>query len=244
MEWPVALAGLRVSGIALRRVDVKFSRAGRYMTVTFGLMAIAAVAYGAGDESEANKNSALVPCPVMGDPVNFAISTETDAGPVYFCCKDCIKKYEAKPEKYAQGTKAQRMALEGRPKVQVTCPVSHEAVDPSVSAEHDGKKVYFCCKKCVGKYEQDPQKYAAALANSYTYQTKCPVTQEPIDPTSFATLASGGKIYFCCDKCAGKLFGDPRAYLGNLKEQGYYYKVDQLKPADKDAAGGGGHAGH
>ncbi|RMF77332.1 MAG: hypothetical protein D6744_11455, partial [Planctomycetota bacterium] len=32
-------------------------------------------------------------CPVSGEPIDFLSAIETDEGPVYFCCKMCMKKY-------------------------------------------------------------------------------------------------------------------------------------------------------
>lgn len=54
-------------------------------------------------------------CPVMDQPIDFAISVRTADGPVYFCCKGCIAKYQANPAKYAEKVAAQRKALANRP---------------------------------------------------------------------------------------------------------------------------------
>jgi YHS domain-containing protein len=173
----------------------------------------------------------LPKCPVMGEPINFAVSVATDDGPVFFCCKDCIPKYEADPAKYAEKVAAQRKALADRPKVQVLCPVSGEPVDPKVFVEHDGAKVYFCCKGCIGKFQKDPEKYKAALANSYTYQTKCPVSGNAIDPEAHV-----GKIYFCCKGCPKKFFADPAKYAPNLEAQGFKFAAADMKPGEEGTA--------
>ncbi len=188
-------------------------------------------------------------CPVMGDEVaNLAISTRTDDGPVFFCCDDCISKFQKDPAKYATKAKAQRMALAGHPRVQITCPVSGDTVDRKVFVERDGDKVYFCCSACVTKFEGDSKKYAANLANSYTYQTKCPVMGNTVDPASFTKLADGRKIYYCCDGCEGKLFGTPAKYAKNLSTQGFQYNWSKIKKADARAeaphGSSDGHEGH
>ena len=46
---------------------------------------------------------------------------------------------------------------------QKTCPVMGEEIDPEVLTMHDGRKVYFCCKKCIPKFKDDPAKYLAKL---------------------------------------------------------------------------------
>jgi len=39
-----------------------------------------------------------------------------------------------------------------------------EEVDPSFFAEFEGRRVYFCCKKCLRRFEQDPRAYADQVA--------------------------------------------------------------------------------
>jgi len=186
-----------------------------------------------------DKSSAALPkCPITGAPVNLAVSVETDDGPVFFCCAGCIAKYKADPAKYATKVAAQRKALAARPKTQVTCPVSQEPADPEVFVERDGKKVYFCCKGCAKKYKKNPDEYATSLANSFTYQTKCPVTGEEIDPTAFTTAANGMNIYFCCKGCDKKFFKDPKKYAPNLVAQGFTVDAKGM------VHGEGEHGGH
>ncbi len=171
--------------------------------------------------AEQEQPVALPKCPVTGEPVNLAVSVATDEGPVFFCCSSCIKKYQADPAKFANQVKEQRRILASRPKVQLVCPVSGEPVDSKVSIEYQGNKVFFCCKDCPAKFQKEPAKYQAALANSYTYQTKCPVSGKPIDPKAFTMMKGGYKVYFCCPNCPEKFTKDPAQYSPKLKEQGY-----------------------
>jgi YHS domain-containing protein len=47
---------------------------------------------------------------------------------------------------------------------QTMCPVMDEMkIDKNVFVEYKGKKVYFCCAGCKGKFEVDPEKYVANL---------------------------------------------------------------------------------
>lgn len=46
------------------------------------------------------------------------------------------------------------------------CPVlPDEAIDSDVFTEYDGRRVYFCCRKCLRKFERDPSSYLATLAS-------------------------------------------------------------------------------
>lgn len=39
-------------------------------------------------------------CPVMGSAIDKKIYTEYKGKKVYFCCKECLEKFKAEPEKY------------------------------------------------------------------------------------------------------------------------------------------------
>ena len=182
-----------------------------------------------GKQKEGQAGSAAdVLCPVMGEAVNFLMSSPTPDGPVYVCCAGCIKKIKAKPAKYASQVADQRKALAKLSKIQVTCPVSGEGTDPKQFVEHNGEKVYFCCGNCVKKFKASPDRYQKALANSYTYQTICPVMDEEIDPNVFMETKAG-KVYFCCKMCDDKLVSDPEKYVPNLKAQGIDLAAADLK---------------
>lgn len=47
--------------------------------------------------------------------------------------------------------------------MQTICPAMGNPIDKNVYTEYKGKKVYFCCKGCVAKFEADPEKYLAKL---------------------------------------------------------------------------------
>lgn len=184
---------------------------------------------GHGATQPINAETALPKCPVTGEPVNFAISTATDDGPVYFCCKGCVKKFEADRGKYAASLAEQRKALASRPKVQVRCPVTDKPANLNIFITQNSEKIYFCSQECSSKFQKEPGKYKAALANSYTYQTTCPVMGEPINPQEFTTLATGETIYFCCPECEKKLLKEPTKYAPKLEAQGI--KIDWAKAA-------------
>ncbi len=194
-------------------------------------------------------------CPVMGNPVSFTVSTMTEEGPIYFCCPMCIKKVKDDPEKYAEKVAEQRQALAKLPRVQVNCPISGKPVEKKVSIKHDGGKVYFCCPGCVAKFEKEPAKYQGKLLAGYTYQTKCPVTNQDIDPSVSAKMGNGQVVYFNNKKCVKQFLGTPEKYLLKLKRQGYGISVKDVKAAaratpkkekspDADEHAGHDHAGH
>ena len=101
----------------------------------------------------------------------------------YFCCGACLRKFEMNPEKFlasastqesapampqppAPNTKAapQSLAIVGEgPKEKD--PVCGMRVDPNKAAatvEHEGRKYFFCSKRCGERFEKDPQTFLAA----------------------------------------------------------------------------------
>lgn len=168
----------------------------------------------------ASANSNLPLCPVGGETINFAVSVPSDDGPVFFCCKHCIEKFRADPPKYATGVEAERRALANLPRIQVRCPVSGTVVSPAVFIERAGEKTYFCSAECREEFQSDPDSYRAGLAASYSYQTNCPVSGKPIDPSVSAALPDGTTVYLCSPECATALLRNPGDYASKLAEQG------------------------
>lgn len=196
----------------------------------------------ASQEQPPRAASKLPVCPVMGNPVDFSISSMTEAGPVYFCCPMCLEAYGKSPAKYAKQVAAQRAFLAKMKRVQVNCPVTGNPIDGKTIATIDGEVVSFCCTDCVSKYEGDPKQFKAKLEASYTYQTVCPVTGAAIDATMFVDMPTGERIYVCCPGCDKKILENPAKYAPKLAAQGINLDLKKLAGAKDDAAAG--HAGH
>ncbi len=179
-------------------------------------------------EQKASETQKQLPrCPVMGETIDFSVKAMTDDGPVYFCCDMCIPKFKKDPAKYAEKLATQRTALEKLERVQVSCPVDGKSVDGKLTAEVGGHNISFCSKECQAKYAEHPGAFKARLADSYTYQTRCPISGEQVQPNVFTDLSTGQRIYFCCASCSDKLLKDPAKYAPKLEEQGV--KIDPKK---------------
>ncbi len=221
-----------------------------FLCVTLGLsLALlhgVAAAEGQGD-NDTSKNvtgdapAALPKCPVTGESVDFTVSTKTNRGPVYFCCKGCVRKYQGKPEKFAANVKDQRLALTKRPKVQVTCPVDGKPTNPKLMLDGWQPKLSFCSQACLDKFANDAHAYKTALGDIYTYQTKCPVMGEEINPKSFNTLPTGQTIYYCCNGCDAKLIANPAKYNHNLVAQGVNVNWKRINKTHSGHADGHDH---
>ncbi len=207
--------------------------AGLTITLAFGVAAAQDKDHGHTHDKPAvdakDKAPKLPICPVMNQPIDFNVKTMADDGPVYFCCGGCVKKYDGEPEKYAKRLAEQRAALAKLERIQVACPVAGEPIDPKTETKTEDGSVAFCCAGCKGKYEADPAKYQAKLADSHTYQTRCPVSGEKVDIKSYVDMPTGERVYLCCAGCKDKMLSDPAKYAPKLAEQGVNLNLRKIK---------------
>lgn len=173
-------------------------------------------------ELDATRFEPPPPCPVTGEPVNFAIRIKPTDGPIYFSSVACIEEFRRDPEAYAEMVDMQREMLKYRPRIQVICPITGDPISTRRYTDLFGERVYFCgaCGACPGMYEQDPERYQAALEAGYTYQTRCPVTGREIDPKAFTELREGQRIYFCSRGCRRQYGRASELFAANLAAQG------------------------
>jgi YHS domain-containing protein len=100
-------------------------------------------------------------CPVMGGKIDSTVYTDIQGQRVYHCCPMCSAKLKADPDKYFQKAAKEGVLFEN---IQTTCPVSGEKLkDKSVYTDYEGRRVVFCCAKCRGTFNQDPDKYLKKL---------------------------------------------------------------------------------
>ena len=61
-------------------------------------------------------------------------------------------------------------------KAQVNCPVMGGPANKSFYADHNGKRVYFCCGACLSSFKADPDKYMKKLADEGVQLEDTPAT--------------------------------------------------------------------
>ena len=124
-------------------------------------VAVAAADAKPADTAKAPELKAQTLCPVMGGKIDSTIYTDIQGQRVYLCCAGCIKPLKKDPDKYFKKAAADSVLFEN---VQTSCPVSGaELKEKKVYADHEGRRVYFCCEGCIDKFEKDPQKYLTLL---------------------------------------------------------------------------------
>jgi YHS domain-containing protein len=87
--------------------------------------------------------------------------------------KDAGGKPEQKGEKAAV---KETKAPEG--KAQTSCPVMGGQIVKTIYADHDGKRVYFCCAGCETKFKQDPAKYIKEMEEKGIVLAKTPAEKK------------------------------------------------------------------
>ena len=58
---------------------------------------------------------------------------------------------------------AKAMEMISKMSVQTKCPIMGNAINKDIFVTYKDKKVYFCCKPCVAKFEADPESYVSKL---------------------------------------------------------------------------------
>lgn len=140
----------------------------RFSTI-ITLLAAASLAFAgllfAGEEQAQQDSTAAAPqelknqthCPVMGGKIDSTVYTDIQGQRVYHCCSMCSAKLKADPDKYFKKAAAEGVLFEN---IQTNCPVSGEKLEEKeVYADFEGRRVYFCCKKCRGTFNEDPQTF-------------------------------------------------------------------------------------
>jgi YHS domain-containing protein len=93
-----------------------------------------------------------VKCFIMPkNDVKADVFTEYGDHKVFFCCKNCLGRFEKDPS--AHTVQANQHLVVTEQVKQTACPISGVAVKEDQYTEVNGVKVHFCCGNCKGKVE-------------------------------------------------------------------------------------------
>ena len=139
----------------------------RRLAATLATLMVATIAMAA--ETEAPKQEPTVPvemkmqtlCPVMGGKIDSTVYTDIQGQRVYHCCPMCSSTLVEDPDTFFKKAAADGVMFEN---IQTTCPISGEALeDKSVYVDYEGRRIAFCCEKCVATFNKDPQKVLSKM---------------------------------------------------------------------------------
>lgn len=112
------------------------------------------------EEKTATKGTQKI-CPIGKKEIDPDSFIEFQGQKVYFCCPGCDKKFLKDPDLYFGQMKERGEVTEN---IQTLCPVSGDKLDEDkVSLTLPGRKIFFCCKKCVRQFKKDKAKYIKNL---------------------------------------------------------------------------------
>ncbi len=140
-------------------------RAGLYALFLAAAAVAAPAASAAKSEGHEPTKKAQTTCPVMGGKIDKKISADYQGKRIYLCCAKCVDTFKKDPDKYIKKLEEQGVALASAGKPQTVCPVMGGKIDKKISADHQGKRIYFCCARCVDTFKKDPDKYLKKLAS-------------------------------------------------------------------------------
>ncbi|MBT4512329.1 MAG: hypothetical protein HOC20_09000 [Chloroflexi bacterium] len=95
-------------------------------------------------------------CPVTGQLATDSYFADVDGKRVYFSCELARKDFLAGPEQYLEKL---NIVSNAKKKAQEICPVSNEAINRSIWADYNGKRVYLHCKPAQTKFLKNPEVY-------------------------------------------------------------------------------------
>lgn len=208
----------------------------RLLIVAASLVALAGVAMTPAPRSAADYSGDPYPldtCPVSGeklgkDAVTVVLEgmkdTKLNGTQVRFCCPKCEASFKADPAKYTGKMNEAIIKAAGK------YPLTNCLVMKDEKIESDAKKVVyqnrvyeFCCKKCVGRFEKDPAKYAkeyekeviAAQKPGYKLKT-CPISGKNLGEGAVDVVVNGRLVRACCPGCVGPIKADPAAAFAKI----------------------------
>jgi P-type Cu+ transporter len=112
------------------------------------------------------------------------------------------------------------------------CGMSVDSAKAGATAEHGGRKYYFCCSHCAAKFNADPEKYLQPATD--------PVCGMKVDPASAAAEVQhqGRTYYFCSASCAQKFNAEPARYAKSRTEPELQrHAVHATRAASPDSQG-------
>ncbi len=174
-----------------------------------------------------------IKCVVSGQRnANAEVAVDYRDAKVYLCCQKCADQFKADPKSFATRANHQ-LVLTGQFK-QTACPLADGELDPQVVANVGGTKISFCCQSCIGKLtEKDDMADRAELIFGDQPFEKAFTKVQPIDLTNIKCIVNpesgvskdvavdyqGGKLFFCCAKCASAFGSKPREHAVAANQQ-------------------------
>ena len=113
-------------------------------------------------------------CPISGKDIDAAQTSTFEGQLIAFCCGNCKGQFDKEPAKFLAKVEGFKPAKKEEKKeekkddkkkaINKKCPVSGEDVDAGQTFEYKKQLIGFCCGDCKGKFEKEPAKFIAKVA--------------------------------------------------------------------------------
>ncbi len=182
-------------------------------------------------------------CVVSGEPLGedavvVIVEGQKKAGDngreIKFCCAGCAGQFRSNPSEYLSKINAEMVKQQLAWYPPVNCPVMPDEALPAPGSPGDdevknviwqNRLVRLCCSKCVRRFNNDPEKYLAALdamiiaQGSKNYpMTTCPISGKPLGEKPVDVVAANRLVKVCCPGCVGGVQKDPMKYAAMVAE--------------------------
>ncbi len=125
------------------------------------------------------------------------------------------------------GVKVNRGLVLPPPPINELCPVSSEAINPTLVQEFEGRSIAFHCVACQAAFDAHPAAFAKNLpaeepvegaegATKAALNTVCPVSGEAAS-AEVTSVFEGAPVAFCCTACKGKFDADPAGFAEKVR---------------------------
>ena len=94
--------------------------------------------------------------PITGGKLDKKFSLDIQGQRVYFSSASGPTQFRSNADSLFRVAAATGVQFENAQKV---CPVSGDKIDKKFSTSWEGRRVYFCCRKCSSIFAKDPMKY-------------------------------------------------------------------------------------
>ena len=171
----------------------------------------------------------------MGKPIDFV----HEGRQVRFCCRGCVPKFKANPEKYLTSVDKNIVAAQKKNYPITSCVISKEKLDETAKdVVVNNRLVRLCCGGCVRKLKKNPQKffkeldYAIEKKQIPSYPlTTCVISGKALESTAPNVIVGNTLVRICCKGCISKVTADPAKYIGMVQ------KGKKTATKDKKTAG-------
>lgn len=121
-------------------------------TLLAGLVAFVAAFAAVSIAADTKIDFAKIKCLIADKSAVEDKSSEWKDGKVYFCCGNCLKKFDG--DKKALASKANHQLIATKQVEQKACPFTGGKLNKDASVEFKGASIGFCCNDCKGKAEK------------------------------------------------------------------------------------------